>query len=387
MLIDEGRQVELYSVEPDSDADLDIRLATIDTEDGARVEGLLWFKAGTRPKSAVLYMHPANNVMQNFTTRSLAREGLAAFKVSTRYAGDDSTLIFENCLLDIAGAIRWLRREGIEHVALYAHSGGASMGAYYQSQAEHPDVTATPAGDPPDLTTADLPPVDAMIISNPHRGRHINSTRALDPSVVNEDDPIAADPDLDMYNPKNGPPYAAEWRERYRAAQVARNHRITVWCQQKLAELDAIGHPVVRDLPFVFYRTVANPAFLDRAIDPSDRPVGESTWGKPYILNYYAPVAHSGRRSTLRSWLSQFGLETSNCDLMRHIERVTVPTFFIQGTADTDISVVQEAYARSPYPGKELVYVQRATHLFKGQPELLKEFMGTVAGWLRGQGF
>ena len=388
MLVDEGKQVTLYSLGSEKDDhDLDIKLGMVDAEDGGRVEGVLWFKAGTKPKTAVLTMHPANNVMQNYTVRPLARAGYAAFKVSTRYAGDDSMLVFEKILLDVAGAIRWLRREGFEHVVLHGHSGGASMLAYYQAQAENPTVTSTPAGDPPDLTKADLPPADAIIIANPHRGRQYSITRALDPSVVREDDPIAADPDLDMYNPKNGPPYDPEWIARYRAAQIARNRRITLWCQHKLRELAAIGHPVVQDLPFVFYRTVADPANLDPNVNPSDRPIGESIWGEPYTLNYYAPSAHSGRKSTLRAWLSQFGYDTSNCDLLTHMPHIKVPSFFIQGTADTDITLIKDTYEASPYPDKELVYVKGATHLFKGQPKLQQEFMDKINDWLERQGF
>src|SRR5207253_1804299 len=103
--------------------------------------------------------------------------------------GDDGPLIFENILLDIAAAINWLKGEGFQHVVLEGNSGGGPMMALYQSQAENPVITATPAGDPPDLTKADLPPADALIVSNPTPGRHIVQTRALDPSVVNENDP------------------------------------------------------------------------------------------------------------------------------------------------------------------------------------------------------
>src|SRR5262249_10211413 len=136
MQVREGRQVALDSLGQDTDDDLDIKLATINTQDGARIEGLLWFQAGTKPKTAIITMHPANNLWQNYLPRPAARAGLAAFKVSTRYAGDDGPLIFENILLDIAAAINWLKGEGFEHVVLEGNSGGGPMMALYQSQAE-----------------------------------------------------------------------------------------------------------------------------------------------------------------------------------------------------------------------------------------------------------
>ena len=42
---------------------------------------------------------------------------------------------------------------------------------------------------------------------------------------------MSADPALDLFNPDNGPPYGEPFLRRYRAAQRARNHRITDWAQ------------------------------------------------------------------------------------------------------------------------------------------------------------
>ncbi len=50
-----------------------------------------------------------------------------------------------------------------------------------------------------------------------------------------------------MYNPKNGPPYSAEFRERYRAAQIERNNQITRWCQATLDRIAKAGNPLMTD--------------------------------------------------------------------------------------------------------------------------------------------
>jgi hypothetical protein len=51
-------------------------------------------------------------------------------------------------------------------------SGGGALSLYYQEQAERPFVTATPAGDSPDLTAAGLVPADAVMLLAAHTSRH-----------------------------------------------------------------------------------------------------------------------------------------------------------------------------------------------------------------------
>ena len=54
-------------------------------------------------------------------------------------------------------------------------------------------------------------------------------TEWLDPSVIDELDPDNRDPEFDIYSPDcpNQPPYTQEFVDRFRAAQIARNRRIT----------------------------------------------------------------------------------------------------------------------------------------------------------------
>ena len=74
-----------------------------------------------------------------------------------------------------------------------------------------------------------------------HSGRPEVLTNWLDPSVTDEADPVSADPELDPFNPDNGPPYSAEFQVRYRAAQRARNERITDWALAQMKRWPAAG--------------------------------------------------------------------------------------------------------------------------------------------------
>ena len=121
-------------------------------------------------------------------------------------------------------------------MVLIGNSGGASLFTFYLHQAHAPAggrLTHTAAGDGFDLNRFDLPGADAMVYLAGHAGEGHYLLHAIDPSVVDETDPVACDPDLDLYDPRNGfveppdePRYAADFLDRYRAAQRARVERI-----------------------------------------------------------------------------------------------------------------------------------------------------------------
>src|SRR5689334_1854291 len=138
----------------------------IDVNSGvARLSGVIWathWVPETRcSDTVVLIVHPASNFMGHYLLKPLAEAGIPAVGLATRYLGNDQMLLMENCVLDVGAAIRHLREElGYRRVILIGNSGGGGLAALYQSQAERPTLTATPAGDPPDLTTANLTPAD-----------------------------------------------------------------------------------------------------------------------------------------------------------------------------------------------------------------------------------
>src|SRR5690606_9465996 len=133
---------------------------------------------------------------------------------TTRYVGNDSSLIMENCLLDMGTMVEHLYASGYERVVLIGNSGGASIVPYYQAQALRPTVTA-PARGGPDLTTAGLRPADAVVLLNAHPSRARLSTEWLDPAITDELRPFERDPELDMFGPDRTIPFPAEFVTRY----------------------------------------------------------------------------------------------------------------------------------------------------------------------------
>jgi pimeloyl-ACP methyl ester carboxylesterase len=349
----------------------------------ARLAGVLWCTRhrafpGELADTVVIAVHPSSNFLGHYALPALAAIGLDAVGMTTRYLGNDAALILENCVLDVGSVVRHLREQGYQRVVLFGNSGGGGLAALYQQQAEHPTITAPPAGGPPDLTRADLPQVDALVLGMAHPGRATLLTEWLDPAIRDEHDPFDRDPELDMFNPRNGPPYPAEFLARYRAAQVERSDRITARAQERLAELVGCG---VADMPFLVHGVAADPRFLDLSLDPSDRAAG-TLWGDAWTANFQP--ATLGHYTTLRSWLSQWSQRCSRGDGPAALREVTVPALVIYGTADQGCfpSHAQVLYSAATHQGKKLVALEGGRHYLNDQPELTWLMAGTVRHWL-----
>lgn len=358
----------------------------------ARLARTVWASevkiAGSRPTTAVMICHPTANFLGHYALPGLAERGFGAIGFTTRYVGNDTSLIMENCLLDMGTMVEHLYASGYERVVLIGNSGGASIVPYYQAQALAPSVTSPPGGGP-DLTAAALRPADALVLLNAHPSRARLSTEWLDPSIVDEQRPFDRDPALDMYHPDNAAPYSAEFIERYRAAQAARNRRISASCEQQLAWLSTSGEAPagLDDMAFVVHGTGADLRFLDGNIDPSDRQIGVTLWGAPQVANYMP--AGISRVSTCRSWLNQWSLDHTMGDSLRWLPQIDTPLLVVLGTADPTVlpHMAQQMYAAATAATRrDLHYVMGATHYFEDQPELLAEALDTIAAWLAEDG-
>lgn len=333
-----------------------------------------------RRKSAVIVIHPSSNFLGHPLLRALAQRGIHALGLSTRYLQNDTSLIMENCLLDLGAGVRWLKEHcGYENVVLAGWSGGGALVCFYQSQAEAPDVTQSPSGDPPDLTQANLLPADAVATLAAHASRAKFLEGSIDPSVVDELDPFRTDPDLDLYSGKVTPPFDREWLARYRAAQKDRMARITSWVKDQLANLP----PDLEDRVFLTYRTMADPRWLDPTLDPNDRVPNTCHLGEPRKANNLPTGL--GRVSTLRSWLSQWSAADSNADAVRHAARISAPFLVVRNGADQACfpSDPKAVFAAVPHTDKQYVTIDGADHYYANIPEKIHEAAATVESWLR----
>jgi len=353
------------------------------------LEGVRYVPEGGNARTLMIYMHPASTLQLLPMPRAMAAAGMHVLCAGSRYQRNDTPLIFEKVLLDLGAWVRHARDAWkYEKVVIVGWSGGGSLCIYYQSQAEKPTVTATPAGDAIDLAAAALTPADAMIFQAAHVSRAQLFADWVDPSVIDENDPDRRIVELDLYDPRNPnrAPYGADYLAHFRAQQLARIRRRSDWVRERLDVLKRRGEPTAEE-GFVTHRTMADPRWLDLAIDPNDRKANWCYLGEPKTVNT-AP-AGLGRFSTLRAWLSQWSLD----DTLAHGERmapaVTVPFLAIENGAD---DAVPQPHTRRIFDAtgsvdKTFVLLEQATHYYVGQPDHLRRALDTCIDWLRARKF
>lgn len=299
---------------------------------GHPCQGLYHHRAGEKPKVAMIATHYQIDFSEHYLGNFMAARGIGFLGWNTRFRGFESSFLLDHALVDIGVGVRWLRDvAGVQTVLLLGNSGGGSLMAAYQSQAVEPNVTPLP-GMQPAAGLDQLPPADGYVASAAHPGRPEVLTAWMDGAVIDENDPLATDSGLDLFVEPNGPPYTPEFVQRYRAAQIARNHAITDWAEVELNRLQAAGFS---DRPFTVMRTWADPRMVDPALEPTKRTPNLCYAGVPMKANRSARGIAAA--CTLRSWLGMWSLRTAQTRAEPHLARIDCPALVINADADTGV--------------------------------------------------
>lgn len=362
-------------------------------EDGMPLLGTFHLPESGSPDVVALVMHPRGDFTRHYMAPHLALAGYAVFGCTTRHLHNDADALHERLLVDVAGAMRFLRGRGYRKIVMLGNSGGGSLFAYYLAEAKKSPAeraTHAPSGDPVPLGTYEMPMPDAFVLVAAHPGEGRFLLERLDPSVVDENDPSAVEPRLDMYDERNGyvpmhrgaSKYSADFLAEFRAAQVARCERIDrrclEWCEEsryfraRMKSADSAEERSLatrRGLPrryLVIYRTLADPRYLDPSLDPSNRPLGSvfSHGGRdPIAANYGEGLA---RTMSARGWLSTWSGLRSLARLDRNLPEVELPLLIVYPDADSEIyPSEQDAYLRAAASkDKSFVTVPFTDHYF-----------------------
>ena len=170
------------------------------------------------------------------------------------------------------------------------------------------------------------------------------------------------------------------------AAQIARNRKITEWCQERLDTLRGRRTSEVERC-FVVHRTMCDVRWLDPSIDPNGRRPGWCYLGDPRAVN--TSPAGLGRYSSLRSWLSQWSYDLSNAKGPKNASRIRrTPILQVENLADDAVPASHNPTIRSALAteDKEYVGIEGATHYYQNQPVQMQQCIDAVLDWSRRKG-
>ena len=300
---------------------------------------------------------------EHYIAEYLAARGIGFLGWNTRFRGFESSFVLDHALIDIGVGMRWLREsQGVETIVLLGNSGGGSLMAAYQSRAMDSD---------------DLIAADGYISSAAHPGRPDVLTAWMDGAVIDENDPVAGDPDLDLFDERNGPPFSADFVARYRAAQVARNQRITDWARDELVRVRAAGFS---DRPFTVMRTWADPRMVDATLEPTGREPNTCYAGVPVHANR-SPRGIAAA-CTLRNWLGMWSLETAQTRAEPYLARITCPALVINADRDTGVFPSDAARIAAALASDDLTSCTIDTDHYFTTPGARDEQADVIAGWV-----
>jgi len=337
-------------------ADTRLSVHPLPTEDGAQVTGYLFRRGGE--KTVVCAMHPRELSVPQYLVPEVLMGGCAMWVQAARSPGNDIRLEHESALLDLAAGQKFLRGEaGFAKTVLQGTSGGGPLAAFYCQQAARSAdqrIKRSPAGRPTGLETATLPRPDGVILVSSHLGQGRLLMNCLDPSVIDEQDPLQTDESLSAFNAANGfkrPPesssYDADFLKRYRMAQRERVARIDAFAKAHVARR-AEARKRMKEQPsradailaayspiFTVWRTDADPRCFDLSLEPSDRAYG-TLWGGNPIASNYGSVGFA-RVCTPESWLSNWSALSSNASMEACAPNIGQPTLMIEYTGDNSV--------------------------------------------------
>lgn len=345
---------------------------------GHPCQGIYYAPKGRRPKTAFIATHYNVDFSEHYAAPYFAARGFGFLGWNTRYRGFEDQFMLEHAVIDIGVGVRWLRETaGVETIVILGNSGGGSlMGAYFAESiqpTQHGRLTG--AGRE---AYESLPRPDLYVSLNAHQGRPEVLTDWMDASVVDENDPVATDPELDPFSEMNKPPYTADFIARYRAAQKARNQRITDWAKAELKRLNAAGTP---DRLVPLFRCWGDLRCMDPTIDPSARKPRWCYRGDPAIANRTPSI---GRANTLRTWLNMWSLETSPCKGAPHLAKIEAPALVVQGDADTgvfpsDARIIHDSLGSR----RKSLEIIPGAHYFEDSRAVRESAISLVCDWVR----
>jgi hypothetical protein len=378
---------------------------------GNGVPGVLYEPVTPGPKSeiAVFVMHATGDYLQFSACSELSKRGYRVLCAnnSTSKTGFSTDRSTDKILLDAKLGVAYLRKyPGIRKVVLLGHSGGGVLMSSYQNIAEN----GLKACQGPEKilkcsdSLAGLPPADGLMLIDSNWGHGAMMLFSIDPAVVSEENAQALNPDLDLYNPRNGfnpkgSAYSDEFIHKFQQGVGKRNNQLIKNALDRLEKIGA-GKGVFRD-DELFSVPGANSSGPNNKLFSQDvrllshtqkawpllRPDGSvvtqvvHTVRVPENLTSNTPSLESGAlATTVRRFLNTYAVRVTDDfgydeDSIRGIdwassysnppgsvEGVTVPLLAMGMTGHWEFLAAETIYEHAKSTDKTIAFVEGATH-------------------------
>jgi pimeloyl-ACP methyl ester carboxylesterase len=372
-------------------------------------------KNNPSPKIAILVTHPRVDFTRHYCIPDFVEAGFACLGLNGRCFNNDTQAVHEQLILDVNAGVKFLKERGAEHVILFGNSGGGSLSAMFQAQAQLPQgqrLSETPAGDKTKLNDVEMYPADALVLVSAHKGQGLILNECVDPSVIDENDPFQTDDELDMYNTQNGfkpapeqSKYSEEFISKYRKAQIKRIQKLDDFAKETIADtrkyeklykenntLDfndqhQLGRHAAFEKIMVIYRTMANLHYTDHSIDPSKRSYGSLLSDRPDLMNMQ--YMGFGRVLSPQAWLSTWSGLSSNANLPENLAKLSFPIMVINALKDREIHPSDAKKIWNAVNSKDKTFLEfEAEHYFEAEfgakthPDV-KLVMNSVIPWIK----
>ena len=367
---------------------------------------------GAKSAIAVFAMHSGVDYLQFSACTELSKRGyrvLCANNGTRKGGGIDSDLNIDSILLDAKLAVTWLRHyPGVRTVVLLGHSGGGTLMAAYQSIAEN--GLGVCQGPEKIIKCSDnlagLPPADGLMLLDSNYGLGAMMLFSLDPAVTDETTGRKLDPELDLFNPRNGfksdgSQYSAEFIRRFQTAVGKRNNRLVQTAEDRLARIDAGQGRFSDDEPLVVvggdYLGFNNKLFtqdthllahthrawpLLRADGSTVTQIVPTVRVPENVTSNTTSLRRGALRTTVRGYLrtlavrvgddfsfdadSIHGIDWSSSYALPagSVRTVTVPLLTLGMTGHWEYLAAEIIYENAKSPDKSIAFVEGATHVF-----------------------
>jgi hypothetical protein len=371
--------------------------------------GVLYEPVTPGPKSqiAVFAMHSAGDYLTHSSCTELSKRGYRVLCAnnSNSKSGMFNDGVLDRVLLQAKAAVQYLRNTpGVTKVVLWGHSGGATVMTAYQTIAENGVKICQDAAKVmkcPD-TLAGLPPADGVILGDPNWGLSLITVLGIDPAVVDGKSGMTLNPDLDMFNPKNGftktgATYSQDFIRRFQAAQAKRYNAMVTQALERSKAIDAGKGYYADDEPF----TIAGASFTENKLYAQDNtlwsrtmkawplvhPDGKTTTDIVHTVrvptltgstsNSYVEAA---LKTTVKAFLNTYAMRVTDdfgyddrsirgvvwnsswSNNPGNVEGVSVPFLTMGMTGSFEAGSAETIYEHAKSADKTLVFIEGASH-------------------------